>query len=1183
MALQKQVIPIVFGQGIDTKTDSKQLKLGTLKSAKNVVYESIFAYRKRNGYDSIVLQDTVGVPIQKVKALTHYKDELNIFANDHFYSYSEALKKVTDKGLAYTARPTNTAIINNSYNHSNVDSIAVQGLNIFCYTNSSLNECHYSVQDATNGSLLVSYALVGTNAQFARLASINNFVYLIWVSGTNVLFKRFSVFNPTVLSSVTVLANNINATTPTIDAISNASMIIIAYNAILAGPVNQLTLATITQNGQVGNGFGVSTTNAVAIDLSVDALNRVVIAYADATTVNYAVVNLNLQGYAVTPRLLETVSGCTNISGLQALSLGGWNATLNTPVLADGVGIVGDSYVVSIAGVVNLGSGAQTFAIGNLVYFDGRRWLKSTNALKTSYRFYYEIGASLPSNHFVKRISADLQGNVSYVQIYCRSVGLAAKLFSINGKFYVPVAFQTTLQSTYFVLDEASSVVAKISPDLGGGLVLNGSLPHVGYTSATQRAFPNLIKGINVSDGGTFYSLLGINNTILDFAPINPYMTAVLGENLHLAGGALQMYDGNSVVEHGFHYYPENLVSNSVAPGGGQMVNGGTYGYVALYRWTDNAGQEHRSVPSLPLSITVTGSGASSGTWATSVPITVTTVSTGSGRNGNTVTLTVASPAPNPPGKILINVTGSAAAVNVQVVPATGANNGGTFLNLTTAQLANFLQTGSAPGGGISFTVADSSGLLSDLRATGGGTQVLTNGGEGDGQIATLANGGVAQSASISVPTLRLTAKTSVVLELYRTENAGTIYHLATSAVVPIFNDKTVDSIIINDGLSDALLIQKQVLYTTGGVLENDAAPAANIVAVHTSSNRLFLAGLEDKHSVAYSKFRNPRQPVEFSSALQIAIDPVGGNVTALQSMDEKMIIFASDAVFYVAGQGPNNAGQQDTFVQPERISTEVGCIQPNSLVLLPEGIIFQSRKGIYMLSRNLQLSYIGAPVQGYNNLTITSGKLLGKLNQVRFTTSNGDCLVYNYYLNQWATFDNHQALGAEVLGDSYYYVRLDGVLFKENSTIFGDNGSPISMQLETGWMSFAGLQGFQRAYGMNLLGDFKSSHKLRIRVAYNFNEAFTQELLIDTADFITSTTYGSVSPYGAESPYGGDGTALQVRVDFATQKCQAIKLYIADEQSVVGEGLSLSGMGLEVGGKQGLGKLNQGQSYGTK
>ncbi len=60
--------------------------------------------------------------------------------------------------------------------------------------------------------------------------------------------------------------------------------------------------------------------------------------------------------------------------------LGTWNASTNTPTLSDATGTGGDVYIVTVAGTQNLGSGAQTFAIGDWVMHNGSIWEKSINS-----------------------------------------------------------------------------------------------------------------------------------------------------------------------------------------------------------------------------------------------------------------------------------------------------------------------------------------------------------------------------------------------------------------------------------------------------------------------------------------------------------------------------------------------------------------------------------------------------------------------------------------------------------------------------------------------------------------------------------------------------------------------------------------------------------------------------------
>lgn len=55
---------------------------------------------------------------------------------------------------------------------------------------------------------------------------------------------------------------------------------------------------------------------------------------------------------------------------------GEWNASTNSPTLADGTGTAGDYYDVTTAGTANLGSGAITYTVGDVVKYNGTTWFK---------------------------------------------------------------------------------------------------------------------------------------------------------------------------------------------------------------------------------------------------------------------------------------------------------------------------------------------------------------------------------------------------------------------------------------------------------------------------------------------------------------------------------------------------------------------------------------------------------------------------------------------------------------------------------------------------------------------------------------------------------------------------------------------------------------------------------------
>lgn len=59
---------------------------------------------------------------------------------------------------------------------------------------------------------------------------------------------------------------------------------------------------------------------------------------------------------------------------------GTWDASTNSPTIADGSGDAGDIYVVSVSGTQDLGSGSITFSAGDWVMYNGSIWQKSVNS-----------------------------------------------------------------------------------------------------------------------------------------------------------------------------------------------------------------------------------------------------------------------------------------------------------------------------------------------------------------------------------------------------------------------------------------------------------------------------------------------------------------------------------------------------------------------------------------------------------------------------------------------------------------------------------------------------------------------------------------------------------------------------------------------------------------------------------
>lgn len=135
---------------------------------------------------------------------------------------------------------------------------------------------------------------------------------------------------------------------------------------------------------------------------------------------------------------------------------------------------------------------------------------------------------------------------------------------------------------------------------------------------------------------------------------------------------------------------------------------------------------------------------AATATLTLTTDIILTSVALGAARNTETFTLEVNAAAANPTDTVLVDFTGTAAAIVCTVTPNDGTNNAATPVDLTTAELVELINTGAVAGKNITLT--DGSSLRALQTATGGDATVLADGGEGDSVLGTFASGADAQN-----------------------------------------------------------------------------------------------------------------------------------------------------------------------------------------------------------------------------------------------------------------------------------------------------------------------------------------------------------------------------------------------------------------------------------------------------
>lgn len=1124
--LQRQMITMPLAQGLDLKTDAKQVVAGKLLELENGVFTTVKTITKRNG--SVAFgQSILGEPGTSVDAgvgLATFSNELLLADGASVFSYDSSADAWARKGPYIPTRVEQSSVVTDANSQTVPDgATSASGLQLYAWQDSQTpGSLRYCVIDGQTQQTLLASTFLATGSKPRVLATDTHFLVYFYSASpySSLWLAQIPLASPTSAPSFSALtsvapglSSTISPTAPNYDVAQffttsnkTQSRIYVAFNNDTG---NETTLRAYLE----------ATPTTVTLETTIGYASRAVTVLRTKTaSLNYGPVvvlandngsapfTTSLEYTAFSPSLAPLSSGTlvSNLEYQQARAITGSSTTgtsigftvlysnCDTSPVSTSKVTVGDAYNVGTPSLLKRG----VTPVGKAFNYGGRMYapvvyfypgnLTAADGITASQSSYFLMDED---GNLVAKAFSDQNGSSAYNAQFAATPPVLGTINNVNtstgvivlatpsdtANFLINMPIQARADGViaaqpsvvYVVAIGTNSITVADAPGNPGGTGIGFWLAESGSTLSTitesMLNAPLLASAATANNTAWRYALTNqvliqgalvqtqpnVSSVTFDMlAPQYAVNNAELATNLHLTGGFLQMYDGASIIEHGFHVYPILTVDNVVLSGG--ELSAGTYYYTACYEWIDNQGNIHQSAPAL---------------YKTTGVVTANS-------------------------RVFLKVN---------------------YLNLTA-------KTGSRP----------------------------------------------------------------VQLIIYRTLHDGSVFYRVSSLTAPDLNSVNGDYLYFTDTMSDTVLSKQPQLYCQplqanagiDSVVENFAAPPTGLIALNR--NRLWLVPSANPLTIWYSKNIGASTPVAFNDTFVLDIDPRGGPVTALATIDDKLLVFKGDRIFVVIGQGPDNRGLlSDLAGMPILVTTDCGCIDPRSVVGTPVGIMFQSRKGIYLIDRSLAVNYIGASVEAYNNETITSATLLAKTNQVRFTLESGKTLLYDYFVGQWGTFTGQYAVDSIIWQGDYLIMRSNGKVLRETPGVYLDDGVPYSLKIGTSWLSFANIQGFQRVRRMLVLGGQDAPGQLQISVCVDFDDTIVQQALITPA---TPQTFGSVTPYGG-GLYGGTYQLYQWRVDLARQKTQAVKFVIEDLPSVTATALNLTSLAFEVGAKQGLNKVPASQT----
>lgn len=422
---------------------------------------------------------------------------------------------------------------------------------------------------------------------------------------------------------------------------------------------------------------------------------------------------------------------------------------------------------------------------------------------------------------------------------------------------------------------------------------------------------------------------------------------------------------------------------------------------------------------------------------------------------------------------------------------------------------------------------------------------------------------------------------------LYRTQANGTTFYRVST--IPSGLDATSNQTIV-DTASDTSIASNELVYTTGGILDNYCPPTARCCILHR--NRWWLAGCASPTDIWPSKELTPGEAPGFNEAMNFSAT---GSVRALQSMDDKLVIFVQRGSTYgievVTGEGPTDAGTQSDWTPPQPVPTDAGAVDQRSTCAGPFGVVFRSttggptgQGGVFLLSRDLQVRYISGPVEDTfaANPIVTSMVLHPTQGRVYVTCtptdtgfSSGTRLVWDYDQGGvwsidavWDTnlgiFNGARCAFTAGTGSriAYHWATPQGIVYRETNGIgsqaYTDAGTWVTMTYTSALLT-PNEGGFTRFWRAFLEGDSLEVANLSI---------------VCTFDGAPSSYYSEPSSWTAANVTAFDRyPQVDVEHIVGNQKAKSIQVSISDAQPLsftTGQGFSFARIVLEMGIKEG-------------
>lgn len=447
---------------------------------------------------------------------------------------------------------------------------------------------------------------------------------------------------------------------------------------------------------------------------------------------------------------------------------------------------------------------------------------------------------------------------------------------------------------------------------------------------------------------------------------------------------------------------------------------------------------------------------------------------------------------------------------------------------------------------------------------------------------------------TLTIPYLAHTADPNAAIAVYRTvanadTTAGAAFYRVSSpdtadtgtngylANVNVFD--TNDEVEFTDEITDAALLDNEILYLSSGELDHVASPGSAMVWY--AGRRLWVPSA-DGNALYYSLLRNEGEAIEFNDTLRVNI-PGTGEITGVVEHNASILVFREGSIHLITGEGPGNFGFGTGEFRVQPLAAETGCRFKNAYTKYPRGVLFWGQNGPSEVLHNLSVRWVGQGAEHFVEAgsVITGCTIYPTDDYVIFLTETDYAAVYHYGQGAWTQFTNHGGNSIVDYDGLLVYTRPNGKIFHMDRSVYTDAGNAITKRVQTPFWVASAQQNYQRVYALLLLGEYLGDHTLTVRVYYDYSYDYDEYAVDPGAQMTLPNIYGA-GVYG-DGVYGGSGSnAFNIDLRPRRQRCQAVSFEILDNNAK-NAAYSLTDVKVHGGFLSGRPSLRAAQKFGTR